>query len=139
MSSKSLKSRLRRVKTSSSLFARLTFAQLLCKFSRCHLYMTHRQVSTFHRCVHFPQVCTLLNPKQRWNVLQLAIKDIVDQFVDIDYPSSASKDDDHVRAYAKEVISLGLLYKEFVDAIREGDGERIIRCWRYFLPLLTAV
>ena len=56
------------------------------------------------------------------------------QFVDIEYPC-ASKDDDHVLSYAKEVLSLGLLYKEFVDAIREGDGERIIRCWRYFLPL----
>ena len=84
---------------------------------------------------HFPEGCTQLNPKQRWNILQLAVKDIVDQFVDVEYPSCASKDDDHVQAYAKEVLSLGLLYKEFVDAIREGDGERIIRCWRYFLPL----
>ena len=24
---------------------------------------------------------------------------------------------------------------EFKDSIREGDGERIIRCWRYLLPL----
>ena len=84
---------------------------------------------------HFPEGCTQLNPKQRWNVLQLAIMDIIEQFVDIDYPSSANKDDDHVRAYAREVLSLGLLFMEFKDAIREGDGERIIRCWRYFLPL----
>ena len=27
---------------------------------------------------------------------------------------------------------------EFNDAIREGDGERIIRCWRYFLLLYKA-
>ena len=27
---------------------------------------------------------------------------------------------------------------EFCDGIREGDGGRIIRCWRYFLPMFKA-
>ena len=27
---------------------------------------------------------------------------------------------------------------EFVDAIREGDGSRILRCWRYLLLLFKA-
>ena len=85
---------------------------------------------------YFPDGCSKLSPKQRWNVLRLAITEIVDQFVDVSYPTpSTEKDDDHVRAYAKEVLSLGLLYMEFVDGIREGDGNRILRCWRYFLPL----
>ena len=66
-------------------------------------------------------------------MLQLAVSKIVDQFVDISYPSPATKkDDDHVRAYAKEVLSLGLL---LMDAVREGDGERIVQCWKYFLVL----
>ena len=47
---------------------------------------------------------------------------------------STMKDNDHVRAYAKELLSLGLLLMEFIDSVCEGDGERIIRCWRYFLP-----
>ena len=35
-----------------------------------------------------------------------------------------SNDKDHVHEYAKEIISLGMLYMEFQDAIRsrEGDG-----------------
>ena len=40
---------------------------------------------------------------------------------------------DNVRAYACNILSSGLLYMEFVDAIREGDGSRLIRCWKYFL------
>ena len=32
-------------------------------------------------------------------------------------------------------LSLDLLLMEFVDDVREGDGERIIRCPRYFLSL----
>lgn len=33
---------------------------------------------------------------------------------------------------------MGLLYMEFTDAIREGDGDRILRCWRYFLLVFKA-
>lgn len=43
----------------------------------------------------------------------------------------------HVLLYAREVLTLGLFYMEFHDAIREGDGERIIRCWRYLLLLFN--
>ena len=33
------------------------------------------------------------------------------------------------------LLSLGLLLMDFNGGIREGDGEKIIRCWRYFLPI----
>ena len=36
-------------------------------------------------------------------------------------------------SYAREVLTLGLLYLEFVDAIINGDGSRIFRCWEFFL------
>lgn len=61
---------------------------------------------------------------------------LLDGYIDISFPvADTKKDDDHVFAYAKELTSLGLLLLEFVDSVREGDGERIIRCWRYFLPI----
>ena len=63
--------------------------------------------------------------------MKLAVRKVVDEFVD---PTAAKKDDDHLQAYAKKVLSLGLLLVEFEDGVREADGERIIRCWRYFLP-----
>ena len=47
--------------------------------------------------------------------------------------SITNKKVDHVMAYAKEVLSLGSLYMEFCDAIREGDCLRILRSWRYML------
>ena len=40
---------------------------------------------------------------------------------------------DHVQEYASEVLSLGLMLMEFKDAVKEGDGLRILRCWRYIL------
>ena len=37
--------------------------------------------------------------------------------------------------YSSKIFSLGLLYVEYNDAIKEGDGARLLRCWRYLLPL----
>lgn len=45
---------------------------------------------------------------------------------------------DKLQAYSCETLTLGLLLAEFVDAIHEGDGSRIIRCWRFFLLLFKA-
>ena len=45
---------------------------------------------------------------------------------------------DGVAMYAKELLSLCLLYSEFRDAIREGDGDRVFSCWKFFLPIFRA-
>jgi len=45
---------------------------------------------------------------------------------------------DKVLAYAREMMSLGLLLAEFKDAVKEGDGPRVIRCWRFLLPIFRA-
>ena len=58
------------------------------------------------------------------------------------HPSQASDASDEcndlVLEYARETLTLGLFLMEFIDAIREGDGHRIIRCWRFFLLLFKA-
>ena len=33
------------------------------------------------------------------------------------------------------IFSLGSLYLEYSDAIQEGDGKRVLRCLKYFLPM----
>ena len=38
-------------------------------------------------------------------------------------------------SYAMDFMSLGLLWHGFHDAVREGDGDRIIRYWRFLLPV----
>ena len=42
---------------------------------------------------------------------------------------------DGVHAYSCESLSLGLLFLEFKDSIREGDGGRVMHVWQYFLLL----
>ena len=45
---------------------------------------------------------------------------------------------DGVREYAKEVLTLTLLYKEYDDAIKEGDGQRVLQVWRFLLFIFKA-
>ena len=47
-------------------------------------------------------------------------------------------DSDGVLCYTKEAVTFGLLYAEFEDAIKEGDGARVVRCWRFFLLIFRA-
>lgn len=73
----------------------------------------------------------------RKNILESEISlSFVDIFAHHDLTDDIESD--HVKRYAVEVLSLGLLYMEFSDSIREGDGDRILRCWRYLMLLFKA-
>ena len=87
---------------------------------------------------HFPEGSPGLPKQQRIKLVLLATRNLVNELVDVSFPSASNKEMDHVLAYARELISLSLLFAEFRDAIREGDGLRILRCWRVFLPIFKA-
>ena len=40
--------------------------------------------------------------------------------------------------YSVQLLRMCCLYMEFADAIREGDGGRVLRCWKYMLPIFLA-
>ena len=70
-----------------------------------------------------------------------AVQKIVDKFVKMSMVHDKDKKCDEVDGvyeYACETLGLGLLLLEFNDSIREGDGDRILRCWRYFMVLFKA-
>ena len=87
-------------------------------------------------CELFPQGCIALSSQERRKVLMSAAHKVLDQFVDISFGSSAAEtppSQDHVNEYACDVMTLGLFLMAFTDVIREGDGTRILRCWKYFM------
>ena len=45
---------------------------------------------------------------------------------------------DGIREYAKEVVTLTLLYYEFDDAIKEGDGQCVFQVWKFLLLIFKA-
>ena len=66
-----------------------------------------------------------------------AVEEVIGKYMYL-YNKDVPKESDSVKGYAKQVVSLGLLYMEYSDGIREGDGDRIIRCWRYMLLIFRA-
>ena len=83
-----------------------------------------------------PHMIWMLTNPERKDILNKVSKKVVNNFIDFSFrgPTSATENDD-VHKYAKHLLGLGLFYLEFLDAIREGDGSRILRCWRYLLPI----
>ena len=47
--------------------------------------------------------------------------------------------EDHVFNYACVRLSLGMFLRNFNDAVQEGDGERIIRCWKFLLLIYKSL
>ena len=62
--------------------------------------------------------------------------DLSTEFKDTSAPTPASAGT--VWEYSRETISLGLLFLEFKDAVKEGDGGRVLLEWKYFMLLFKA-
>ena len=69
---------------------------------------------------------TILDVTQFTSANELA-RAIVLNYVRIDSTQNQSQCEDGVYGYAVEFLTLALLWHGFHDAIREGDGERILR------------
>ena len=52
--------------------------------------------------------------------------------------SSTPPSEDYIYNYACVRLSFGMLIRNFHDAVREGDGVRIFRCWKFLLLIYKA-
>lgn len=73
------------------------------------------------------------------NITDLA-REIVNKFTHFSREDDAKPGnyDDRVFLYATEVLSLGLIWHGFYDAIKEADGERILRYWKFMLIIFKS-
>ena len=62
---------------------------------------------------------------------------VVANFICTDFNKAPQTSKDQVKQYSLNLLSIGSFYLEFTDAIREGDGDRVLRCWRYLLPIFN--
>ena len=78
--------------------------------------------------------------EERQDALEELYTKVYDRFICLSLSSSTKvpRDGDAVSSYTIELLRIGCLYMESADAIREGDRERVIRCWWYFLPIFKA-
>ena len=71
-------------------------------------------------------------------LLDRVSKHIVDEFVSCYYLRKCKATSDKVFLYNMHLLSIGLFYVEYCDAIKEGDGNRVLRCWKYLLPIFKS-
>ena len=81
----------------------------------------------------------LVDELRSGSILVALLKEhLIDKLVFLSWPSTISKSSDHIKSYASEIISLGLFYKEYLDAVCEGDGICILQCWHYMMLIFKA-
>ena len=101
----------------------------------------------------FPDGSSELDSLQQRNILLLAAEQLVKKYVNLSIPEEKPKKQkqkpkkkstapkpphDGIYEYAKDTLTLGLLLKEYIDAVREGDGNRIICVWKFLLPFFKS-
>ena len=60
-------------------------------------------------------------------------KAIVSTFLQVPQSTTPNTTEDGVHMYALEVFTLGMLWHSFHDAIKEGDGERVLCYWKFLM------
>ena len=71
----------------------------------------------------------MLSVEERQDLIQTVAIKIVDMFVDMTFIDNEDcLNTDKANLYSRCLLGLGLFYLEYSDAIREGDGERVLRC-----------
>ena len=91
--------------------------------------------------ISYPRMHIVSARRDKEVVLKNLSKKVIDSFSFINFNKNEkpkSPADDGVLDYAKETLTLSLLYAEFDDAIREGDGIRMIRCWKFLFLVFKA-
>ena len=72
------------------------------------------------------------------NFVKLTIPDSDNSSEETSTSTAEETEKDLVHAYAVDLLTTALLWYGFRDAIREGDGKRIIRYWKFLLAIFRA-
>lgn len=78
------------------------------------------------------------SPQARMDTFEASMSEVVKEFTNVLALDNEAIEKDYILAYSKELLTLGMFFFEFVDSIREGDGNRILRCWKYLLLIFKA-
>lgn len=85
----------------------------------------------------FPLGSERLSPSEQKLIMLMAAGSLIDKHVDLSFPSGSTrppKAADHDAV----LLTMKVLLTEFNDGIREGDGNRICRCWQFLMLIFKA-
>ena len=84
---------------------------------------------------HVVEAARVLRMKSPASSVSDVARSIIDTFLLLPKTSTTTsvECDDGVHMYAMDFLSLALLWHGFHDSIKEGDGDRILRYWKFLL------
>ncbi len=80
----------------------------------------------------------LKNAAERKHIITNMCDTIVKEFVDFNFHLIKNHPKDMVKSHSTHLMSQGLFYLNFRDSIKEGDGRRVLICWKYMLPIFIS-
>ena len=81
---------------------------------------------------------TLLSTTSNLHTTISLAQAIVDSFVDIDICDDNLPSKDDVYEYTREMLTLLLILENYHDAVREGDGDRVMLIWKILMLVFKA-
>lgn len=93
-----------------------------------------------------PNAWMMDDDSERKSILMKVASAVVNEHVDLapefkvksKGKKKSADEKDKVYSYACEVLSLGLIYMEFCDAVKEGDADRLLLVWKFLLVIFKA-
>ena len=95
-------------------------------------------INSLNDKVQLPDGILKADTNQQLRYIHHVATKVVQQCTVIDTNIDISDTSDRVYNYARVLCHYGALILEFRDAVSEGDGERVYRCWRVMLPHFLA-
>ena len=101
-----------------------------------HVLVKYLGISGLGDSVPLPSDIQTYTPSQKLAYVRGIAQKVVDRLtlVESAFLSGESDSDDRMYNYTRVLCHYGTLVTEFRDAWAEGDGERIVRCWKLFMP-----
>ena len=77
---------------------------------------------------------------ERRDALMNMCGQVYDKFIRFSYNSAptVTSGSDGIHEYRVQLLRMGSFFMEFADAMREGDGSRVLRCWKYMVVIFSA-
>ena len=112
----------------------ITTAHVLCVALNV-LGMTDLKEQPAETVIPSPEVVWTKTGTERKVILMDISKMIVKTFIDLSFNNIIAASSDGVYEYSKNLMKIGCFYLLFNDAIKEGDGKRVLDYYRYLLPI----
>lgn len=71
------------------------------------------------------------NDEERKKKIEEKSMCIVDKYINLSFNGMLSSSPDNIQNYSINLLTIGCLYLEFRDSLKEGDGERVLQCRKY--------